>query len=64
MVVKLPTNNDAEDVVQFYNDLHGILQHLQDDKYLSSYINPQPDPTNTQDLGNEQNSEQTDSLSE
>lgn len=44
MVVKLPSNDDAKNIMQFYKDLHEILNHLADPKYLDSYINPQADP--------------------
>lgn len=40
MLVKLPTNDDAKDVMQFYKDLHDVLDHLSDKQYLDSYINP------------------------
>lgn len=40
MVVALPKNEDAANVVQFDSDLNSILTHLNDDQYLNSYINP------------------------
>jgi hypothetical protein len=43
MTVKLPTNDDAKNIVQFYDDLHGILTHFQDEQYLNSFINPEPE---------------------
>lgn len=39
MVVALPKNEDAAEVVQFHKDLHAILEHLKDDKYLQGYLN-------------------------
>lgn len=38
MVVALPKNDDAAEVVQFHKDLKGILEHLQDEQYLQSYL--------------------------
>lgn len=46
MVVKLPSNEDAKDVVKFDQDLHDILEHFQDEKYLESYIGPKGVPSN------------------
>ena len=43
MTVKLPTNEDAKNIVQFYDDLHKALHYFQDDQYLNSFINPAPD---------------------
>jgi hypothetical protein len=43
MTVKLPKNDDAKNIVQFYNDLHEILEHFKDAQYLSSFINPEPE---------------------
>lgn len=40
MVVKLPSNDDAKGIVQFNQDLQRILDNLQDEQYLESYINP------------------------
>lgn len=39
MVVKLPENEDAKDIVQFDKDLREILSHLEDEQYLDNYIN-------------------------
>jgi deoxyadenosine/deoxycytidine kinase len=41
MTVKLPTNEDAIDIAKFDEDLHQILNHFQDEKYLESYITPE-----------------------
>ena len=41
MTVKLPTNDDAKNNVDFNNNLHEILEHFKDDVYLNGYINPQ-----------------------
>jgi hypothetical protein len=46
MTVKLPKNEDALNVVQFDNDLHGILEHFQDEQYLSSYVVPPTEQDN------------------
>ena len=40
MVVKLPTNEDAKDIVKFDEDLTRLLNNLKDDSYLESYIGP------------------------
>lgn len=45
MVIKLPSNEDAEGVVKFHDDLHQVLEHFKDDQYLQTYIGPQ-DPEN------------------
>lgn len=61
MTVKLPKNEDALNVVQFDNDLHQILEHFQDEQYLSSYIVPQSeqnevlDGLNPKDINQELN---------
>ena len=38
MVVALPKNEDAAEVVQFHKDLSAILEHLNDDQYLQGYL--------------------------
>lgn len=52
MVVTLPKNEDAADIVKFDNDLNSILTHLNDDQYLNSYINPDKMDNNQQGLDN------------
>ncbi len=42
MVVKLPSNEDAKNVVEFNLDLQRILDNLSDIKYLKGYINNKP----------------------
>lgn len=39
MVVKLPTNDDAKNISLLNSDLKRILNNLQDESYLNSYIN-------------------------
>ena len=41
MVVKLPSNKEAINVVKFNEDLHDILEHMKDEGYLNSYVNPE-----------------------
>ena len=43
MTVKLPTNDDAIDVVKFHDGLHQVLEHFKDPLYLKTYINPSND---------------------
>ena len=38
MIVKLPTNEDAMNIVSFNNDLSQALTHFKDSNYLASYI--------------------------
>lgn len=38
MIVKLPDNADAQNVVSFNNDLHMALEHFRDPAYLESYL--------------------------
>ena len=38
MIVKLPTNEDAMNIVSFNNDLSQALAHFKDPNYLASYI--------------------------
>jgi len=52
MVVALPENEDAAEVVQFHKDLHNILEHLKDEQYLQGYLNPNK-PTNNPIQNNE-----------
>ena len=40
MVIKLPTNDDAVNIVKFNDDLHQVINHFKDPQYLSSYIEP------------------------
>lgn len=40
MVVKLPNNEDAKDIVQMDSDLTRMLENLKDEQYLESYIGP------------------------
>lgn len=40
MVVALPKNEDAAEIVQFHKDLHDILEHLKDEQYLQTYLKP------------------------
>lgn len=40
MVVKLPKNEDARDIVQMDEDLRRMLENLRDEEYLESYIGP------------------------
>jgi hypothetical protein len=53
MLVKLPTNDDAKDVMQFYKDLHDVLDHLSDKQYLESYINPPIEEKEEQNEGDD-----------
>ena len=55
MIVKLPTNEDAELVTKFNNDLLDIISHFDDMDYLDSYINPDK----TDEQLTEENSEQS-----
>lgn len=38
MIVKLPKNEDAMEIVAFNNDLSNAISHFKDDTYLSSYV--------------------------
>ena len=38
MIVKLPTNESAKDIVTLYNDLHSTILHFDDTEYLQKYI--------------------------
>lgn len=38
MIVNLPDNSDAENIVSFNNDLHMALEHFRDPAYLESYL--------------------------
>lgn len=40
MVIKLPTNDDATNVVKFHDGLHQVLEHFKDPLYLETYIDP------------------------
>jgi hypothetical protein len=44
MVVALPKNEDAAEIVQFHKDLHDILEHLKDEQYLQTYLKPNTPP--------------------
>ena len=44
MVVALPKNEDAAEIVQFHKDLHDILEHLKDKQYLQTYLKPNTPP--------------------
>lgn len=52
MVIKLPTNDDAMNVVKFHDGLHQVLEHFQDPQYLETYINPEK-PENENDMESE-----------
>ena len=50
MTVKLPTNDDAENVVKFDQDLRDILIHFEDDSYLDSYIDNLPQNNSSNEM--------------
>ena len=45
MLVKLPDNERAEEIMTFYNDMKEALEHFKNPQYLSSYIKDNPAPT-------------------
>lgn len=38
MVVKLPNNEDAKDIVQLNQDIDRIMNNLSDEEYLKTYL--------------------------
>lgn len=49
MLVKLPDNSKAEEIMTFYNDMKAALEHFKDAQYLSSYIEQNPAPTKNEE---------------
>jgi len=45
MLVKLPDNDRAEEIMLFYKNMKKALEHFKDPQYLSSYIETNPAPT-------------------
>ena len=38
MIIKLPTNDDAEEIVAFNNDIKSALSHFRNKSYVNSYL--------------------------